>query len=150
MLDRVEQSINRQKRIKSQEQIIPVVGPSGEFLMPKLVPYENKDGGHNTIGGRKIVVWSDALGQYLVHRDYPGWTLYKEMCQDEPKYYENWKKISAALDKGAYVKKLPDDFYHPEVYKRRAGMRFGKPIVDVSELLGESPKKKAGRPKKEE
>ncbi len=144
MLDRIEQIKQRQK-LKGQ--YVPVVGPNGEFLMPKMIPYENKDGGYNTTGGSRIVVWSDALGEYVVHREFPGWTLYMDMCKDKPKYYEDWVKIASALSSGAYIKELPDDFYHPEVYKRRSGFKFGKAILDVSEILGD--KKKAGRPKKE-
>ena len=139
----------------STEQVVPIVGPSGQFLMPRISPCENKPGGNNSVGGHRIALWSDVIGGYVIHKDYQGkWDLYEDICADAPEYYEKWQIVFKAEQSGNPVRDgdrrpglLPDDFYHPEVYYRRNNSKNGKRIVDLAELLGTKTKSK-GKSKK--
>lgn len=139
---------------------VPVVGPGGQFKEPRCGPHPSSH------GGACIAMYSAQLGGVHIFKAAKdeGWDLYEDVCNGEytpinggepiaaPEYFEKWKRAAELREDdedGQVTNRLssiPDDFYHPEVYARRAAYRNGSRMINLSaELGGSKPKGGTGR-----
>ena len=152
-MDQRPDDINAPKR---QDPCIPVVGPNGEFQEPRCGPLSAN------VGGALIVYWSveeqcARLTKFAVDS---GYTLYSEICKDEPKYWKAYQQLVKMREQGgagAEMRGLDlEKFYHPEVFRRRRDSDGrGHRRIDASSILAgldadDAPEEKAPAAPKEE
>lgn len=125
---------------------IPAIGPKGELVVRFADPK------HPGAAAGQNPVTVDEANRGSIHPAFArlGWVLYEDLCrgridgiESSPLHWEVWTKFVAKQAKGFVFApgSIPEEeFYHPEVLRRRAKANDGGLLSlssdDVAELFG--------------
>lgn len=132
--------------------VYPAICPNGQLLV-RFADTEF-EGWHDAKAGQNPVMLS--AGKAVVHPEFEkrGFVLYQDLClgrvpgiEASPRHWETWLSYVKLMASGRIPQPgaiSDEDFYHPEVLRRRAQASAGglavMPAEKLAELLGFDPK----------
>lgn len=138
--------------------VYPAIGPDGQLLV-RFADTE-LEGWHDAKAGQNPVMLS--AGKAVIHPEFEkrGFVLYQDLClgkvlgiEASPKHWERWLQYVKLMASGRIPEPgaiRDEDFYHPEVLRRRSrASAGGLAVMSADELvkfLGFDPEDKDAKP----